>query len=168
MNHLDFLTCFILLWTAFALVLFPVLFFVKQPYGRHFSESWGPSIPNQTGWIIMELPSLIIFSYFYVVLQNFSLSTTILFALWFIHYFNRSLIFPFRIKTKRKRMPLIITLFGIIFNLVNASINGFFFEKNSRFSYILSFRFRTVCYWLDDFYIRIDHQSDIGQYFDKS
>jgi len=129
MNHPDALTFFIFLWTAFALFLFPVLFFVKQPYGRHFSERWGPAVPNQTGWIIMELPSLIIFSYFYTVSQNFSLSTTILFALWFVHYFNRSLIFPFRIKTKGKKMPLLIMLFGIIFNVVNASLNGLFLSK---------------------------------------
>jgi steroid 5-alpha reductase family enzyme len=45
---------------------------------------------------------------------------------WFIHYFNRSIIFPLRLKTKGKRVPWIIVLSAIFFNLVNASLNGYY------------------------------------------
>jgi len=117
-NHLIFY------WIAFAILLFPVLFVVKQPYGKHFRYGWGPSIPNRIGWIIMEMPSLLILSYFFIISRNFNGTVILLFALWFIHYFNRTLVFPFRIKTKGKKMPLIIMLFAITFNIINASING--------------------------------------------
>jgi 3-oxo-5-alpha-steroid 4-dehydrogenase 1 len=125
----------ILYWIIFAIILFPVLFFVKQPYGRHFRKGWGPSISNRIGWAIMEIPSLIIISYFFIVSRNFTVTVTLLFALWFIHYFNRALVFPFRIKTKGKKMPLIIVLFAIIFNIINASFNGIDLSKTLDFPY---------------------------------
>ena len=123
----------ILFWIAFAILLFPVLFFVKQPYGKHFRSGWGPSISNRIGWVVMEIPSLLILSYFFIVSRNFNASVTLLFALWFIHYFNRTLVFPFRIKTKGKKMPLIIALFAIIFNFINASFNGIALGKTPDF-----------------------------------
>jgi protein-S-isoprenylcysteine O-methyltransferase Ste14 len=123
----------ILYWIIFAIILFPVLFFVKQPYGRHFRKGWGPSISNRIGWAIMEIPSLIILSYFFIASRNFTATVTLLFALWFIHYFNRSLVFPFRIKTKGKKMPLVIVLFAIIFNIINASFNGLDLSKTLNF-----------------------------------
>ena len=125
----------ILYWIIFALIIFPVLFFVKQPYGKHFSKGWGPSISNRIGWVIMEIPSLIILSYFFIVSRNFTATVTLLFTLWFIHYFNRTLVFPFRIKTKGKKMPLVIALFAIIFNIINASFNGIDLSKTLDFPF---------------------------------
>ena len=128
----------ILYWIIFAILIFPALFFVKQPYGKHFRSDWGPSISNRLGWIIMEMPSLIIFSYFFIVSRNFTPIIIFLFALWFIHYFNRTLVFPFRIKTRGKKMPLIIVLFAIIFNIINASLNGIYLSKTLGFPYFLT------------------------------
>ena len=124
----------ILYWIIFALILFPVLLFVKQPYGKHFSNRWGPSISNRIGWVIMEMPSLVILSFYFIFSNNFTASVTLLFALWFIHYFNRTLVFPFRIKTKGKKMPLIIVLFAIIFNFINAYFNGIYLSETLDFS----------------------------------
>lgn len=39
-----------------------------------------------------------------------------------LHYVNRSLIFPFRIRAQGKKMPLLVAVFAFCFNLVNASI----------------------------------------------
>ena len=94
----------ILYWIVFALVLFPMLFFIKQPYGKHFQNGWGPSISNRIGWVIMEIPSLLILCYFFIIYRNFTSAAALLFLLWIIHYFNRTLVFPFRIKTKGKKM----------------------------------------------------------------
>ena len=66
----------------------------------------------------------IIISLFFINQEKFAPISTFLFTLWIIHYFNRTLIFPFRIKTKGKRMPVIIVLFAILFNSINATING--------------------------------------------
>jgi 3-oxo-5-alpha-steroid 4-dehydrogenase 1 len=101
----------------------------KAPYGRHTSKKWGISIDNKLGWIIMELPALLVCPaiYFYFKI-DFDISIMFI-CLWIIHYFNRTIIFPFRIKTKGKKMPLAIVLSAFFFNIVNGLINGYFLSK---------------------------------------
>ena len=101
----------------------------KAPYGRHTSKKWGVSINNKLGWIIMELPALLVCPaiYFYFKI-DFDISIMFI-CLWIIHYFNRTIIFPFRIKTKGKKMPLVIVLSAFFFNIVNGLINGYFLSN---------------------------------------
>jgi len=47
-------------------------------------------------------------------------------GLWLIHYLNRTFVFPFRIKTQGKKMPLAITFSAIFFNLINGFICGYY------------------------------------------
>jgi hypothetical protein len=115
---------FSLYWIFFAVALFPLLLFVKQPYGRHIRKGWGLSISNRVAWIIMEIPALVIFASIFFYFQNYSSIVLLPFLLWVIHYIHRTIIFPLRIKTKGKFMPIIIVVFGFFFNMVNASING--------------------------------------------
>ena len=44
-----------------ALVVFVALFFVHAGYGMFRSRSWGFSIPNKAGWVIMEAPAFIVY-----------------------------------------------------------------------------------------------------------
>jgi steroid 5-alpha reductase family enzyme len=46
--------------------------------------------------------------------------------LFLIHYTNRALIFPFRIRTSGKRMPMLIALLAVVFNVVNGSFLGYY------------------------------------------
>jgi 3-oxo-5-alpha-steroid 4-dehydrogenase 1 len=114
------------LWIIIGLIIFPINLIYKAPYGRHTSKKWGISIDNKLGWIIMELPALIVCPaiYFYFKI-DFDISIMFIY-LWIIHYFNRTIIFPFRIKTKGKKMPLAIVLSAFFFNIVNGLINGYF------------------------------------------
>jgi protein-S-isoprenylcysteine O-methyltransferase Ste14 len=115
-------------WIAFAIILYPLLLKVTAPYGRHTRKGWGPMIPNRLGWVVMELPSLVLFAVFFWYgpnTQNYI--TIIFFLLYTLHYTNRSLVFPFRTHTANKKMPLIIAVFAIFFNLVNGSMNGYYF-----------------------------------------
>ncbi len=48
----------------------------------------------------------------------------IAFGLWMIHYVNRSLIFLLRLRTKGKKMPLLIVGLTFFFNLINGFVNG--------------------------------------------
>ena len=50
--------------------------------------------------------------------------TWLLVGLWCVHYVNRTLIFPFRLNTQGKRMPLAIVFSAIGFNAVNGGLNG--------------------------------------------
>ena len=117
------------LWIIIGLIIFPINLIYKAPYGRHTSKKWGISIENKFGWIIMELPALLVCPaiYFYFKI-DFDISI-IFICLWIIHYFNRTIIFPFRIKTKGKKMPLAIVLSAFFFNIVNGLINGYFLSN---------------------------------------
>jgi len=114
------------IWMLIAVILLPVLLKVSQPYGRHTKYNWGPMIKNKSGWFIMEFPALLIPGYF--LLLHSELQNKLVFiagSLWILHYVHRSIIFPIRIKTKGKRMPVIIMMFAILFNTVNGFLNGY-------------------------------------------
>ncbi len=114
-------------WTIAAILLFPFLLKVTAPYGRHTSNKWGPMIDNRLGWMIYELPSLVIFVTLLLTGgRAFSSPLWVLFSLWTIHYVNRSIIFPLRTRTKGKKVPVIIVFSAIFFNLINASLNGYY------------------------------------------
>lgn len=116
------------IWMAIAVAIFFLLLKVTAPYGRHTSASWGPQISNSLGWVFMEVPSMVILLYYMIKYQaNQDLVTWILAAAFLFHYTNRTFVFPFRIHTKGKKMPLLIVCFGICFNLVNGYALGYYF-----------------------------------------
>ena len=115
-----------IIWIIIAILVFPVLLKITAPYGRHTTSKWGPMIDNKLGWILMEVPSLIIFITLVLTGSNsFTKPLWVLFGIWAIHYFNRSIIFPLRTRTKGKKMPVLIVIAAVFFNLVNASLNGY-------------------------------------------
>jgi 3-oxo-5-alpha-steroid 4-dehydrogenase 1 len=114
-----------LTWMALALPTWLVLLRVAAPFGRHTSERWGPTIDNRLGWVLMELPSLALMTGFLIFgARSLESYAWILFALWIAHYLNRTLIYPLRIRSTGKRMPLVIVLSAIVFNVINAGLNG--------------------------------------------
>ena len=56
------------LWFIFiaAFFTFVALLFIKAPYGRHQRAGWGWTVAPRVGWIMMELPSVALFSVCYV------------------------------------------------------------------------------------------------------
>jgi 3-oxo-5-alpha-steroid 4-dehydrogenase 1 len=124
------LTWVAMVWTALALPTFALLFFVVAPFGRHTTERWGPTIDNRLGWVLMELPSLSIMVAFLVFGTHARTGYTwVLFALWIAHYANRVFVFPLRIRTAGKRMPVIIVLSAVLFNVINAGLNGYWLAE---------------------------------------
>jgi len=127
MTHETFdLICFI--WIGIGLATFVLLQFVTAPYGRHITKGWGIEISNKTGWVLMELPSFAIILFFYITSDQ-SLYASMLSLIWLAHYLNRTFIFPFRIRTKGKKMPLVIMGSAIFFNFMNAGLNGYFLSN---------------------------------------
>ena len=107
-------------WIIMALILLPIQLIVTAPYGRHTSKKWGVMIDNRLGWIIMEIVSPLCFAYFYLNGENDkSEPMWIFFGLWILHYTNRSLIYPLRMKSKSKQIPIFIVISALIFNIVN-------------------------------------------------
>src|SRR4029079_5539731 len=102
---IETLTWICYVWIAIAVIVFVTMFFITAPFGRHTSEKWGIMINNKLGWIIIEFPSLELMSYFlYFCSRSFSSFVWILFAVWIMHYVNRTMIYPFRIKPTPKKM----------------------------------------------------------------
>ncbi len=130
------------IWTVVGLLAFVLLLFVTAPYGRHSRKDWGPSIPNRVGWVVMELPSLIIFILAFLLGPNGVQPVTwIFFAFYVFHYGNRSILWPLRTKTSGKQMPLVVAFMAVAFNLVNGFINGYYFSAFAR---------EYTWYWLMD------------------
>ena len=117
-------------WILLALAVHIIMFYITAPFGRHTSDKWGKTIDNKTGCVLMELPSLLIMTGF-LFFGSYSLQSFawILFAVWILHYFNRTFIYPFRIKATPKKMPVFIVVNAIFFNLVNAGLNGYYLAE---------------------------------------
>jgi hypothetical protein len=115
------------IWMAVALLSFPFILKITAPYGRHTSTTWGPVIDNRMGWIIMEMPALVVFAGFFLAGTGERPAITWVFFIgWVLHYVNRTLIFPFRLRTSGKKMPVAIIMMALFFNLVNGTINGYY------------------------------------------
>ena len=113
-------------WIALAIILIPIQLKVTAPYGRHSNAKWGLLIDNRLGWVIMEIISPLLMAYFFLSGSNEKTwPMWIFFALWMLHYFNRSIIFPLRTRTRNKQIPLFIVLSALSFNLVNGFTNGY-------------------------------------------
>ncbi len=116
------LLIFIFVWAAVTLAL---LTKVSAPYGKFKRKGWGPSIPNNLGWIIFETPSVVFFAYVFFKGQfSNNLVPLIFLIFWQIHYINRTYIFPFRIKTKGKTTPLAVVLSAFFFTSLNSYLNA--------------------------------------------
>lgn len=117
-----------LIWMSIGIITFFYLFFKTAPYGRHTREGWGPMIDNKLGWFIMEFTVLLVlYGYFTQINFQLSLPSWMMVSLFTLHYLNRSFIFPLRIRTHGKKMPLVIALMAIGFNIMNGSLLGMHF-----------------------------------------
>jgi 3-oxo-5-alpha-steroid 4-dehydrogenase 1 len=92
--------------------------FVTAPFGRHLSQAtskiWGPNINAKLGWIIMESPNLIIAIPLYMAFGKKGIQDNLvnitLFSLYILHYVNRTIIYPFKMKSKTP-MPFSVRFF---------------------------------------------------------
>jgi hypothetical protein len=121
-------------WIVLAIAVLFLIFKVTAPYGRHSSGKWGPMIPNKWGWLLMELPVLLVLWYFVLPeKKNIDTASWVMIGLFTFHYFNRVFIFPFRLRTEGKKMPLLIVLSAVFFNLVNGFSFGYYFSNFSSY-----------------------------------
>lgn len=107
------------------LLVFLTLFRLDAPYGRHARPGWGPGIPNRLGWIAMETPAVVVFGGCFWWGGGFDSGLAwVLFAFWQCHYVHRTYIFPWFLRTKGKRMPVLVVGMAILFNCINGYLNG--------------------------------------------
>jgi steroid 5-alpha reductase family enzyme len=113
--------------TEFVLALITVLLLVRvsAPYGRYERTGWGPTLPAPTGWVLMELPAVVLFALFFFTGENRSeIVPLVLLGLWQLHYLNRTFLFPVRMRARGRRMPWLIVFLAFVFNTLNAFVNA--------------------------------------------
>ncbi|MEM9668399.1 MAG: 3-oxo-5-alpha-steroid 4-dehydrogenase [Pseudomonadota bacterium] len=105
-------------------LIFISLFFIAAPYGRHNREGWGRQMDERLGWMVMELVSPLMFlTFFWRGGEVQTVASLTLMVMFCGHYVYRALIYPLRIKARRK-VPVATVLMACVFNLFNGSTNG--------------------------------------------
>lgn len=115
---------FLIVMACVAVIVFVALYFVDAGYGKFYNKKWGPAINNKVGWVLMEAPVFIAMLVMWLCSDRVGDLTRIAFLFLFeLHYFQRSFVFPFRIRGNSK-MPLSIILMGVVFNTLNTLMQG--------------------------------------------
>lgn len=115
---------FLWAWIGLAPVIAVVLMKVTAPYGRHGGAKAGPTVPAPVGWFLMELPALAVYPL--VVLLGAGPRSAVgaaLLAMWLLHYGNRDLVHPWRIRAGSP-LPVVILASGMFFNVLNGLVLG--------------------------------------------
>ncbi len=112
-------------WIGLAILVFIVLWCIRAPYGRHQRVGWGPTLPDRIAWVVMELPSLVVMVGAFVAGGRFDEPVLWVFVvMWASHYGHRTLIYPFVRRSRSRPFPIVVMAMGVVFNLVNAGMNG--------------------------------------------
>ncbi|MBD5326689.1 MAG: DUF1295 domain-containing protein [Bacteroides sp.] len=115
---------FLWIMAATAVVVFLALLKIEAGYGIAYTPKWGPSVNNKLGWVLMEAPVFIIMLILCLASPRRTEAAPLaMFLIFELHYFQRSFIFPLMMKGK-SRMPLAIMLMGMLFNSLNALMQG--------------------------------------------
>ena len=162
------------IWMGVALAVFFLLLRINAPYGRHSSVKWGPAIDNHIAWLLMELPALVVMGFCFTRVISVSVVVAVLTGLYCLHYINRTIIFPFRIRTRGKKMPVVIMGSAVFFNLVNTFFLGYYFTHFNAYpdnyfssplciaGVILFFTGLSINWWADNRLIHLRRPGETG------
>jgi hypothetical protein len=113
------------IWLGLGLLAFLGSLRTDAPYGRHTRGGWGPQLNNRLAWFLMEIPVLICFHAAFWTGPGPKTWPYLAFAgLFSLHYGYRALIYPWRLRTGRKRMPWAVAGMAIVFNIGNGTLLG--------------------------------------------
>jgi hypothetical protein len=108
-----------------AATVFPLLFFVTAPYGRHFRPGWGPALGSRSGWVAMEWPAVLVFAVVWMANPQFDTPMVMaLGILWLLHYLQRTFVFSLLLRDSGKRQPVLTVALANVFNVLNATGNA--------------------------------------------
>ena len=123
-NILTTYNTFLWVMAAVAVVVFVPLQFFEAGYGYLFDRRYGPPVNNKVGWVLMESPVFVAMCILWAMSdRQWATVPLVLFSMFQLHYFQRSFIFPLLMRGKSK-MPLGIVLMGMVFNTLNALMQG--------------------------------------------
>ena len=115
----------LLAWLALGAAVFVALLFVAAPYGRHLRPGWGPTLPPRLGWLLMELPAVLVPSFLFATSARTGQPVALAFlVLWLVHYAPRAFVFPRLAAPTAARIPAVVVAMGLAFNVVNGLLQG--------------------------------------------
>lgn len=104
------------LWAGlgFAAVSAVASLFVRSPYGRFASTTFGPSLPIRAGWLLMESPAVVFYPVFFLGPRSLEVVPLIFAGVWTLHYANRALYFPLSMRARPdSRMAWLVVVIGM-------------------------------------------------------
>ncbi|KAF4617820.1 hypothetical protein D9613_006246 [Agrocybe pediades] len=121
-------------FTISSVLTAPVLLVIDAPFGRFTPKDQSSFliVDGRKAWMLMELVSPLMFIYTFVtspltakapLLPSPTEPHAILAICFLLHYANRAIISPLRTPS-RSKTHLIVTVSGIIFNVINGSLMG--------------------------------------------
>jgi 3-oxo-5-alpha-steroid 4-dehydrogenase 1 len=106
-------------------LVFAILFFINAPYGRFTRSDWGIRINPKIAWFVMECPAFFVILICFLAGNKKTNPVAIIFlAMWLTHYFQRTFIYSFLIKSRKNTFPVLVMFFSIAFNVLNGYLNG--------------------------------------------
>jgi 3-oxo-5-alpha-steroid 4-dehydrogenase 1 len=135
--------------------------FISAPYVRYSSSGFGPVMNAKLAWVLMESPNIFISAICcYLSWGSAPLQSTpnqILLFLFLLHYVNRALIYPLRMKSGNP-VPFTIFLSAFVFCSINAYLQAQWLSKLETYesSWLQDIRFHVgVFIWLCGFYLNL-------------
>lgn len=129
---------FLIYWGVFGVISgFSIFITKKLPISSRVENKefeFLGTIDKRLGWIIMEIPILLIVFVVYCMGNNPVNISAVILSLFIIHYINRALIYPYRIKTEGKKMYISMMLTSMIFYVVNGYLIAYYFGSLRAYS----------------------------------
>jgi len=133
---------------AYALLVFVGSFFGTAAYGGRFGggkRSKGFKLGAKIGWVVMELPGLLVFPVVFMMGPNADQAVPLFFlAIWMIHYTNRALICPLLMRVQPG------TKASFSFNVVLAGWITLFLHGYFNAAYLTEFGTQYTEDWFSD------------------
>ncbi len=114
-------------WVAAAAWRFPA------PYGRFAWQRFDVRIDSRLGWLLMELPSPVVFGWFFWAGPNQAeLVPRLFLVVWMVHYANRALVFPLLQRVPhggRRNFNVAVVAFGWLATTLHGYLNGTYVSR---------------------------------------
>ena len=139
------------IWFGAPFILIPALIVLPAPYGKFSNSKFGFLVNGKLAWFLQELISPLLWNLtFFAFTKQPNKLQWICWAMWNIHYFNRTVIYTYR-AASMKPSPFAIMMSAVAFNIINGFINGYHVanyvtESNFPNIKVSSYSFTSVCY----------------------
>ena len=114
------------IWAALAVPALAGCLARWDPIARSGGRGVGPRIDSRWGWFLMEIPALATFPAIYLASSHQHPVGNLVVAMWIAHYGHRAFLWPWLVQRRDRTMPLIFCGSGILFNLFNGVLWGWF------------------------------------------